>query len=136
MLATSETVGIRESRRVVGEYVLTHGDLIESREFDDAVVVLANSVDVHTSGPVKYTPFSNDKPYTIPYRALVAKDFDNVLTAGKSVSADRMAQGAVRVVPPAVAMGEAAGLAAAIAANENINAKDVPVGKLRTGLDI
>lgn len=136
MIETSEKVGIRESRRVVGEYTLTHDDLKASRKFDDAVVTLANSVDVHTSGPVTYTPFSNTEPYTIPYGALVVKDFDNMLTAGKCVSADRMAQGAVRVVPPAVAMGEAAGLAAAIAAKENIKAKDVPAEMLKAGLDI
>jgi len=136
MLETSERVGIRESRRVVGEYTLTHDDILVSRKFDDAVVLLANSVDIHTSGPVTYTPFANKEPYTIPYRALVPKDFDNVLTAGKCISADRMAQGAVRVMPPAMAMGEAAGLAAAIAAKDGLCAKDVPADILRKNLDI
>lgn len=136
LLATSERVGIRESRRIVGEYTLTHGDLLESRQFDDTVVVLANSVDVHTSGAVKYTAFNNPLPYTIPYRALVHRDFDNVWSAGKTLSADRMALGAVRVMPPAMAMGEACGLAAAIAVAKDLKAKDVPTDVLRAGLDI
>ena len=136
MLATSERVGIRESRRIVGEYTLTHEDLLQSRQFEDAVVQLSNSVDVHTSGAVKYNPFQNTTPYTIPYRCLVHKDFDNVWSAGKTVSADRMAHGAVRVMPPAIAMGEAAGLAAAIASAQDLRAKDVPAAALREKLDL
>jgi len=131
MLQTSERVGIRESRRMVGEYVLTHEDLLQSRQFEDAVVVLANSVDVHTTGKVQYHPFHGVQPYTIPYRSLVSKDFDNLLTAGKSVSADRMAHGAVRVMPPCMAMGQAAGIAAAMAVRQGIAAKDVPTQDLR-----
>lgn len=136
LLATSERVGIRESRRIVGEYTLTHEDLLTSRRFEDAVVVLANSVDVHTSGAVKYTAFSNSEPYTIPYRCLVHRDFDNVWSAGKTLSADRLALGAVRVMPPAMATGEAAGLAASIAVREGLSAKDVPYDLLRAGLEL
>ena len=136
MLATSEHVGIRESRRIVGEYVLTHGDILASRQFEDAVVVLANSVDVHTPGAVTYTPFKSDRPYTIPYRCLVHRDFDNVWSAGKTVSADRFALGAVRVMPPSIAMGEAAGLAAAIAVARDLPARSVPTDLLRQGLNL
>ena len=136
LLATSERVGIRESRRIVGEYRLTHDDLLSSKFFEDAVVVLANSVDVHTAGAVDYKPFQNHTPYTIPYRALVPRDFDNVWSAGKTISADRYALGAVRVMPPAMAMGEAIGLASAIAVKNDYVAKEVPYHLLRKGLDL
>ena len=134
MLQTSERVGIRESRRMVGEYILTKEDLLESKIFDDAVVILANSIDVHTSGKVDYKTFKNEKPYSIPYRSLVSKDFDNVWTAGKSVSADRAAHGAVRVMPPCMAMGQAAGIAAAMASANGAKAKDIDTKELRCAL--
>ena len=134
LLQTSERVGIRESRRIVGEYTLTFNDLQQSRIFEDTVVKLANSVDVHTSGAVDYKTYENDHPYTIPYRVLVHKDFDNVWSAGKTVSADRYAHGAIRVMPPAMAMGQAAGVAAALAVKTNQKAKDVNYATLKTML--
>ena len=134
MLQTSERVGIRESRRIVGEYVLTKEDMKESKIFDDAVVILANSIDVHTSKKTTYKTFENDTPYSIPYRALVSKDFDNLLTAGKSVSADRSAHGAVRVIPPCFAMGQAIGIASVMAAKEGLAAKDINVSELQSKL--
>lgn len=134
MLQTSDRVGIRESRRMVGEYVLTKEDLLESKIFDDAVVILANSIDVHTTGKVDYKTFKNEKPYSIPYRSLISKDFDNLFTAGKSVSADRAAHGAVRVMPPCMAMGEAVGIASAMAAKSGERAKDINTAELRRKL--
>ena len=86
---------------------------------------------MHTSGAVNYTTYSNDKPYTIPYRALVHKDFDNLLGAGKIISSDRFAHGAVRVMPPAMAMGQAVGVGASLCVQSEIRAKDVDVNKLR-----
>ncbi len=134
MLQTSERVGIRESRRMVGEYILKKEDLRESKIFDDAVVILANSIDVHTAGKVDYKTFENEKPYSIPYRSLISKDFDNLFTAGKSVSADRSAHGAVRVIPPCMAMGQAVGIAAAMAAKSGDRAKDISTAELRRKL--
>ena len=71
-------------------------------------------------------------PYSIPYRSIIAKDLDNVWMAGRNVSADRYAHGAVRVMPPSIAMGQAAGIAASLACKTNVKAKDVPYGELRT----
>ena len=134
LLHTSDRVGIRESRRVVGEYVMQYEDLLASRRFDDAIAVVASSVDVHTPGAVNYNAFANTQPYTIPYRALVSKDFDNLWTAGKSVSADRMVHGAIRVMPPSMAMGQAAGIAAALALRGETSAKAVDIGTLQERL--
>jgi len=131
LLDSSARMGIRESRRVVGEYVLTHEDLLEAKIFDDAIVILSSTVDVHTSTHVIYTPTNSSASYSIPYRATVAKDFDNVWMAGRNVSADRLAHGAVRVMPPSMAMGQAAGIAASIACQRSVKAKDVPYCDLR-----
>ncbi len=131
LLQTSESVGIRESRRIVGEYTLTYEDIATSRSFEDAVVVCANAVDVHTSGASTYKPVTNSLPYAIPYRVLVHRDFDNLWTAGKTVSADRLALGAIRVMPPAIAMGQAAGIAGALAITHSKVAKEVHYEELR-----
>ena len=134
LIDSSARVGIRESRRVVGEYVLKHEDLLQAKIFDDAIVILSSTVDVHTSSKVIYTPTEGMSSYSIPYRALVAKDLDNVWMAGKNVSADRFAHGAVRVMPPSIAMGQAAGIAASLASKANIKAKEVPYNELRSVL--
>ena len=132
LLDSSARIGVRESRRVVGEYVLKHEDLLKETIFDDAIVILSSTVDIHTSSTVIYTPRETMSPYSIPYRSIIAKDLDNVWMAGRNVSADRYAHGAVRVMPPSIAMGQAAGIAASLACKTNVKAKDVPYGELRT----
>ena len=84
--------------------------------------------------PISITPTKSTSSYSIPYRSLVAKDFDNVWVAGKNASADRFAHGAIRVMPPSIAMGQAAGNAAAIATRSKIKAKDVPYAELKKAL--
>jgi hypothetical protein len=134
LIESSARVGVRESRRVVGEYVLRHEDLLQAKIFDDAIVILSSTVDVHTSGAVIYTPTKSTSSYSIPYGVIVAKDFDNVWMAGRNVSADRYAHGAVRVMPPSIAMGQAAGVDASIACKNGLKAKEVPYGELRNEL--
>jgi hypothetical protein len=134
LLQTSETLGVRESRRIKGEHKLTFDEILLSTVFDDAIAVVASSVDVHTKGAVEYKPFTNDKPYTIPYGALVHKDFDNLLGAGKIISSDRFAHGAVRVMPPAMATGQAVGVGASLAINEGVKTKEVSIDKLKAVL--
>ncbi|MBQ3014450.1 MAG: FAD-dependent oxidoreductase [Clostridia bacterium] len=133
-IESSARIGIRESRRVVGEYVLKHEDILQAQVFDDAIVILSSTVDVHTSSEVIYTPTKSSASYSIPYRSIVAKDLDNVWMAGKNVSADRFAHGAIRVMPPSIAMGQAAGIAAMLASKQNLKAKEVPYDKLRSAL--
>ena len=134
LLDSSARIGVRESRRVVGEYVLKHDDILQAKIFDDAIVILSSTVDVHTSSKVIYTPTKSDASYSIPYRSIVAKDFDNVWMAGKNVSADRFAHGAIRVMPPSIAMGQAAGIAAAIVCKNGVKAKGVPYSELKESL--
>lgn len=134
MLQTSDRVGVRESRRIVGEYYLTHDDLLNSRVPEDSIAIVANTVDVHTHDNSKRIEFSALDYYGIPYRCLVHRDFDNVWSAGKSVSADRLAHSAIRVMPPCMAMGHAAGVAAAMASQSDCIAKDISIEELRKNL--
>lgn len=131
LIQTSDRVGVRESRRIVGEYVLTHADMLASRVPEDTIAIVASTVDVHTHDNSKRIEFSTLDHYGIPYRCLVHRDFDNVWSAGKTVSADRLAHSAIRVMPPCSAMGQAAGVAAAMSAATNTPAKDISANELR-----
>ena len=134
LIQTSDRLGVRESHRIVGEYVLTHADLLASRVPADSIAIVSSTVDVHTHDNSKRIEFSALDHYGIPYRCLVARDFDNLWSAGKTVSSDRLSHSAIRVMPPCMAMGQAVGVAAAMASKSGENAKDVPIEELRQNL--
>ena len=115
MVKSAAALGIRESRRVVGNYILTAYDVSNSTDFPDKVVTCANSIDVHCKDRVNYQTRKSEKNYYIPLSCLIVKGFHNLLVAGRCLSADRFALAAVRVMPPCFAMGEAVGVTAALA---------------------
>ena len=117
LLCTGSTVGVRESRHVFGEYRLTVDDCLEGRVPADSVLLAANSVDIHGRfGPMsnQYVTVKNGNWYGVPYRCLVPLKVEGLLVAGRCLSATSEAAGAVRVMPPVMAMGQAAGTAAAL----------------------
>lgn len=130
LVATASDIGIRESRRIVGNTVFCLDDIKNARKFEDRIAVCANSIDIHQKNGVSYTAHENEN-YYIPLSCLIASGIENLLTAGKSLSADRYAFAAVRVMPPCIAMGEAAGITAALAARDGIAAGDVPYQKVQ-----
>ena len=123
--STASDIGIRESRRIVGKTVFCFDDIRQCKKFDDRIAVCANSIDIHKKDQVSYTAHSGGN-YYIPLSCLISDNISNLLTAGKSLSADRYAFAAVRVMPPCIAMGEAAGITAALASEKGIAAGDVP----------
>lgn len=139
LLYSANTLGIRESKRIVGEYVLTIDDMANGTGFGDAICTVGSAVDFHGS---QKRDGSYDGAYgvtgpssaQIPYRCLIPKESKNLLAAGRCVSADQMAHSAVRVMPPCFAMGQAAGVAAAISVNDSMNVKDIDIGKLQQKL--
>lgn len=133
LVATASDLGIRESRRIVGHTILTHEHILSSHKFCDSVVVCSNSVDIHQKDGVSYTARSGGN-YYIPLSCLISENIDNLLTAGKSLSADKYAFSAVRVMPPCIAMGEAVGICSAFAAQKNIKAADVAYEAVRSEL--
>ena len=117
LVATGSTLGIRESRHVMGEYTLDKDDVLEGRLPADRVMVCSSAIDLHggkgASGTY-YAMVKNGDCYGVPYRCLVPKKVDNLLVTGRCVSASSVAAAAIRVMPPAMALGEAAGTAAAL----------------------
>lgn len=114
LASTAEQLGVRESRRILGEYTLTTDDVSVSKHFADSIFCCANHIDIHRKGAIEYVTRKTDDPYFIPYRSLLPQGVDNMLVAGRCVSAERPVVGAIRVMPPCFAMGQAAGTAAAL----------------------
>ena len=145
--ATAPAMGIRESRRVLGDYYLTTEDYIARRGFPDEIGRNSYFIDVHKSkkeqarAKIGDPEHSNEdaeyKPgesHGIPYRCLIPRGLDNVLTAGRNVSCDRRVLGSIRVMPPALVTGQAAGTAAALAAKGGTGVRGVDVEALRAQL--
>lgn len=113
-------IGVRESRRILGQHILSEDDLMKSRRFDDAIATGCWYLDLHPNKTVVGSANDFDpkkvqpEPYDIPYRTLVPQKISNLLVAGRCHSATRGAHASTRVTVTAMAMGEAAGLAAAI----------------------
>jgi hypothetical protein len=134
--ASGSHVGVRETRHIAGDYRLVAEDLLQGKVPEDAILLAANSVDVHGRfGPAsnEYTPISGDY-YGVPYRSLIAKGVKNLLLAGRNVSADSTAAGAIRVMPPCMGMGQASGTAAALAVKKGITPREVDAQELRAVL--
>lgn len=141
LLRSADHVGVRETRRILGDYVFSAGDVIEARKFDDAVCRLAYPVDVHSGKGDGYTKAEekddggpNNAPpgdwYEIPYRCLLPTGLDNVLVAGRCVSSTQAGHGAIRIMPACMAMGQAAGAAAALSLEQGVAVRDVSIQSL------
>ena len=126
----SPIIGIREGARVAGDYVLTVDDLRAGRAFDDAVARGTYQLDAHKPDDDKRTcilPKEEIKvpPYQIPLRSLIARDGENLLMAGRNMSADQLALSSARVATSGAMMGQAAGIASAMAAQGGVDARDL-----------
>ncbi len=138
MVSTPNTIGVRESRRIMGDYVLTEEDVKSQREFDDNVCYGSFFVDIHClDGPgMDATVWNPPKgfKYHIPYRILLPQGGDNLLTAGRCVSCTHIALGSLRVMVPCIGMGEAAGTAAALSLKRDVTPRQLDVGMLQRQL--
>lgn len=114
---TASHVGIRESRRVTGDYVLTADDFKKCSRFDDAVACCSYMVDIHGDKPGEGTilHLPPDGYYQVPYRCLTPRGMKNLLVASRSISTDVTMHSSVRIMPQVMNLGEAAGCAAAMA---------------------
>jgi hypothetical protein len=122
---------VRESYRILGEVVITHEDYVGGRVFDDAVCFAFYPVDLHTRQGVRPKPLEHGIVPTVPLRALIPRESRNLLVAGRSVSSDRLANSGLRVQASCMAMGQAAGAAAALAAQHGTTPANVPQPGLR-----
>jgi hypothetical protein len=127
-------LGVRETRRIIGDYVLTGGDVLEAERFADEVLLGGYHVDIHS--PVDGTTINlvPEGAYGIPYRCLLPKATSNLLVGGRCISATHEGQAATRVMVTCMAMGEAAGCAAAMAVAAGITPRQVDAASLRDRL--
>lgn len=146
---TGSMMGVRETRRVTGDYLLTFDDYMARRSFDDEICRNSYFIDIHRklsdadnthekreeAEKTRSHRYGPGESHGIPYRCLTPKGLRNVLVAGRCISTEQIVQGSVRVMPTCLAMGEAAGLAAALAcAAPSPDVHAVDTAQLRTRL--
>lgn len=130
-------IGIRETRRIVGEKVLAAEDVRDARKREDGIGKGAHHIDVHGSGSAQLRePIRDGGSYDIPFGCLIPKNTKNLLVAGRCFSADREAHGAARVMGTCIAMGQAAGTAAAMLTQSggSTDVRQLDLGELQAAL--
>lgn len=136
LMMTAAQIGVRESRMIDGEYVLTGEDLVACTKFEDSIALGNYDIDIHNpegSGTSHYY-FPEGKYYTIPYRSLVPQKVGNLLVAGRCISATHEAQASIRIMPIVCCLGEAAGTAVGVAAQDGAWINQVDVARVRSRL--
>ncbi len=149
LVATGALLGVRETRRIMGDYLLTADDYYARRSFPDDVCRCAYPIDIHydRKGAVESAArslaehrkpdpnkFAKGESFGVPYRALIPRGLSNLLVAGRCISTDRIANGSIRIMPCCLNTGEAAGLAAALALHTDADSRNVDPAQLRRRL--
>jgi len=129
--------GVRQSRHIEGLYEISDDDVDSGRKFDDTIGQVCFPVDIHDpdTGQASFHQIGGDGAFDIPYRAMVPKGLDNVLVAGRCISVTSYANGATRNMAPCLVMGESAGTAAAMAAEQDVSLPDLDVNRLQDVLE-
>lgn len=135
VIDSGSVIGVRESRRLIGAYVLSDADIRSAARFEDAIACCAWPMEDHSAGrSTKWVWLDDGSYYQIPYRCLLPTGVENLLVAGRCASATHEAQASLRVTAQCFAMGEAAGHAAAAAADYDIPPRSLDVTKLQASL--
>ena len=136
LISTAPMIGIRESRRILGDAVLTGDDVLAGRDFEDGIARGIYLLDIHnpTESGKRSQLVMLKQPYTIPYRALLPRGIENLLVAGRCISGDHIALASYRVQSHAMAIGEAAGTAAGLASKQGVTPRKLSSALLRTTL--
>lgn len=145
LVETAPTIGVRESRRIIGDYTFTLEDYLNRQSFADEIARNNYFIDIHKSldeldkfsgnGENRFEHYKNGESHGVPYRILCPGQFDNMLVAGRCVSTDRITQGSLRVMPCCLCQGQAAGLAAAFECEKDeINIHKADTQRLRRTL--
>jgi len=134
--SVAPVLGVRESRHIDGEYKITVKDVSEGTKFDDRIAAYGFGMDVHKRSEAESGNFKIEiaERYYIPYRSLLPKNCANLIVAGKTLSCESQAVGGMRCMPAAMAMGQAAGNAAAMAVSESSDLRSIDVCRLQEKL--
>jgi len=140
IVATGAQIGVREGRRIHGHYEVSAEDLRDGVKHEDAICRVTFGIDVHSTNPdknkgVEAKPHKS-QPYDIPLRALIAKDVDGLLLAGRCISGDFIAHSSYRVTGNATMMGQAAGVCAALAVSQDCLPQAVPFVLVKEALNM
>jgi len=132
LIKTAHQVGVRESRRIVGEYCLTEEDVVNGREFDDGIARGAYPIDIHDpkGGKTMFKFIKDGGSYSIPYRCLIPQEIDGLISTGRIISVTHEALGSTRLQATCMALGEAAGVSAAIASEDKLLPRDIGINEL------
>ncbi len=137
IVALSSQIGLRETRRVYGDYRLSRADVLAARQFDDQIGLCGAPIEDHHGGAGTGTTWEylpEGEAVGIPLRTLIARDGQNVMIAGRCFSAEHDAQASVRSMAQCMAMGQAAGVVAALAAGSGGEVRSVPTADAQTAL--
>ena len=140
LISTAEMIGIRETRRIIGEYILTVDDLLSGKNFDDTICLSSYCFDLPDPKKPSLQPLEGDEyiiknKYTqIPYNSLIPKGIDNLICPGRAISIERAVLGPIRVMGPCTGMGQASGVASYEAIKNNTSYKNVNIEKVKQTL--
>lgn len=137
LISSGEQIGIRETRRIVGDYVLLANDFVNMTSFEDDIARNAYFIDIHLTTSNDQTTIRQlpaGESHGVPYRCLLPLDITNLWVPGRAASSDRIVQSSLRVMPNCFAMGQAAGTAASMANDSRIHSRQIDVGKLQKRL--
>ncbi|MFW6269120.1 MAG: FAD-dependent oxidoreductase [Bacillota bacterium] len=134
---TAPQIGVRESRRIVGTYILTKEDVVSGKKFDDSIAYCSYNIDIHNPAGTgtEFAHLEKGDYYGIPYRSLLPKYVDNLLIVGRPISSTHAAHASLRIMPTCTAIGEAAGVAVAICFDNNYLPGEVDGNKLKSLLE-
>lgn len=135
LIDTAAQIGVRESRRIRGDYVLTEEDLAAGKKFEDAVVTAKWAhTDVHSGKDSQWSFSFIEGPYQVPLRSLIVRDCVNLLMAGRCISTTRQVMASLRIMPLCMATGEGAGVAAALATGSGKTVRQIEGHELRKAM--
>jgi glycine/D-amino acid oxidase-like deaminating enzyme len=135
LVATSPAIGVRESRRVIADYRLTRDDVLGSHRFEDEIALCGAPIEDHAAGPdTRWTYVPDSGVYGIPYRCLLPEGVEGLLVAGRCFSATHDAHASARSMATCMAMGQAAGTAAAMSVTSHSTPRSVDPASLRSCL--
>ncbi len=126
--------GVRETNNIKGYYTLTGDDILAATKFEDTVALCAHPVDIHSTRDEKQQLIRLSKPAPIPYRTMISPKCSNVICAGRCISSDKVAHATIRVQATAMALGQAAGVAAHLANKLALSVSEIPYDQLTSSL--
>lgn len=127
--------GVRETNNIKGYYTITGNDILAATKFEDTVALCAHPVDIHSSCDAKQQLIRLSKPAPVPFRAMISPKCDNVICAGRCISSDKVAHATIRVQATAMALGQAAGVAAYLAKKDKLNVSEISYKQLEMTLN-